>query len=67
VLATLYQRPLTQGRMAFEVLHRFIVEGVRPRSVYKLPPFIVLRSNLDLFVENSIVELDEHAPPAWVK
>jgi hypothetical protein len=35
--------------------------------VYKLPPFIVLRSNLDLFVENSIVELDVHAPPAWVK
>jgi hypothetical protein len=35
--------------------------------VYKLPPFIVLRSNLDLFVENSIVELDEHAPAASVK
>ena len=64
VLATLYQRPLTQGRMAFEVLHRFLVEGVRPRSVYKLPPFIVLRSNIDLFIENSIVELDDHAPPA---
>jgi LacI family transcriptional regulator len=64
VLATLYQRPLTQGRMALEVLHRFIVEGVRPRSVYKLPPYIVLRSNIDLVVENSIVELDDHAPPA---
>ena len=66
VLATLYQRPLTQGRMAFEVLHRFIVEGVRPRSVYKLPPYIVLRSNIDLFIENSIVELDDHAPAASV-
>jgi LacI family transcriptional regulator len=62
VLATLYQRPLTQGRMAFEVLHRFIVEGVRPRSVYKLPPYIVLRSNIDLFVENSVVELDDYGP-----
>jgi LacI family transcriptional regulator len=62
VLATLYQRPLTQGRMAFEVLHRFIVEGVRPRSVYKLPPYIVLRSNIDLFIENSVVELDDYGP-----
>jgi LacI family transcriptional regulator len=66
VLATLYQRPLTQGRMALEVLHRFLVEGVRPKSVYKLPPYIVLRSNIDLFVENSIVELDEHISPASV-
>ena len=66
VLATLYQRPLTQGRMALEALHRFIVEGVRPRSVYKLPPHIVLRSNIDLVIENSIVELDDHAPPALV-
>jgi len=62
VLATLYQRPLTQGRMAFEVLHRFIVEGIRPRSVYKLPPYIVLRSNIDLFIENSVVELDDYGP-----
>ena len=64
VLATLYQRPLTQGRMALEALHRFIVEGAHPKSVYKLPPYIVLRSNLDLFIENSIVDLDDHAPPA---
>jgi hypothetical protein len=64
VLATLYQRPLTQGRMALEALHRFIVEGVRPKSVYKLPPYIVLRSNIELFIENSIVELDDHPSPA---
>jgi LacI family transcriptional regulator len=53
VFATLYQRPLTQGRLAFEALHRFIVEGVRPKPVQKLPPYIVLRSNLELFIENS--------------
>ena len=64
VLATLYQRPLTQGRMALEALHRFIVEGVRPKSVYKLPPYIVLRSNIELFIENSIVELDDHPSSA---
>jgi LacI family transcriptional regulator len=53
VFATLYQRPLTQGRLAFEALHRFIVEGARPKPVQKLPPYIVLRSNLDVFIENS--------------
>ena len=53
VFATLYQRPLTQGRLAFEAMHRFIVEGARPKPVQKLPPFIVLRSNLDVFIENS--------------
>jgi len=53
VFATLYQRPLTQGRLAFEAMHRFIVEGVRPKPVQKLPPYIVLRSNLELFIESS--------------
>jgi LacI family transcriptional regulator, galactose operon repressor len=53
VFATLYQRPLTQGRLAFEAMHRFIVEGIRPKTVQKLPPYIVLRSNLELFIENS--------------
>jgi LacI family transcriptional regulator len=60
VFATLYQRPLTQGRLAFEAMHRFIVEGIRPKPVQKLPPYIVLRSNLELFIENS----PEFAPAA---
>jgi LacI family transcriptional regulator, galactose operon repressor len=53
VFATLHQRPLTQGRLAFEAMHRFIVEGTRPKAVRKLPPYIVLRSNLDVLIENS--------------
>jgi LacI family transcriptional regulator len=53
VFATLHQRPLTQGRLAFEAMHRFIVEGTRPKPVHKLPPYVVLRSNLDAFLENS--------------
>jgi LacI family transcriptional regulator len=70
VFATLYQRPLTQGRLAFEAMHRFIVEGVRPKPVQKLPPYIVLRSNLELFIENSPefdalnLALAAEAPPA---
>jgi LacI family transcriptional regulator len=49
VLATLNQRPFTQGRLAFEVLFRFLVEGIRPQTVTRLAPHIVLRSNLSLF------------------
>jgi LacI family transcriptional regulator len=62
VFATIYQRPFTQGSMAFEALHRFIVEGIRPRPVYRLPPYIVLRSNIDVFIDNAVVELDGHSP-----
>ena len=73
VFATLYQRPLTQGRLAFEAMHRFVVEGIRPKPVQKLPPYIVLRSNLDLFIENSpefdglSPSLAAQSPPATKK
>jgi LacI family transcriptional regulator len=73
VFATLDQRPLTQGRLAFEALHRFIVEGIRPKPVQKLPPYIVLRSNLDVFLESAPEydgrdpSLTAEAPPAAKK
>lgn len=51
VLATLDQRPFTQGKRAFEILFRFLVEGIRPQPVTRLAPHIVLRSNLALFSE----------------
>lgn len=49
VMATLYQRPLTQGRMAFETLARYLTVGTCPEQVTRLAPHIVLRSNLFLF------------------
>lgn len=49
VLATLHQRPFTQGKMAFETLARYLLHGLQPKVVTKLPPHIVLRSNLGLF------------------
>jgi LacI family transcriptional regulator len=51
VLATLYQRPEAQGRMAFEALYKFLVEGKCPPHRLKLNPHIVMRSNLDLFTD----------------
>ncbi|MGI8771171.1 MAG: LacI family DNA-binding transcriptional regulator [Acidobacteriaceae bacterium] len=49
VLATLYQRPYAQGKMAFETLLRHLLEKNKPGTVHRLAPHIVLRSNLSLF------------------
>lgn len=51
VLATLYQRPITQGRMAFQALYQFLVEGTCPPLRHRLPAHVIGRSNLDLFLE----------------
>jgi LacI family transcriptional regulator len=50
VFATLNQRPFSQGRTAFELLVRYLVDGSVPKPVTSLAPDIVLRSNLALFV-----------------
>jgi LacI family transcriptional regulator len=62
VLATIYQRPETQGRMAFEALHHFLVEGKCPPHRVKLNPHIVMRSNLELFLDRISVapQLNNH-------
>ena len=51
VIGTVYQRPKAQGRMAFQALYQFLVEGRCPPLRHRLPPHIVMRSNLDLFLE----------------
>ena len=51
ILATLYQRPFTQGKLAFETLCRYLVEGDQPEPITRLAPHIILRSNLPLFLE----------------
>jgi LacI family transcriptional regulator len=61
VLATVYQRPKTQGRMAFQALHQFLVQGTCPALRHRLPPHIVLRSNLDLFLEMLPADRDDAA------
>ena len=50
VFASLYQRPFTQGRMAFELLNRSLITGAQPERVIRRNPRIVLRSNHSLFV-----------------
>jgi LacI family transcriptional regulator len=51
VFATLYQRPKSQGRMAFHSLYQFLVQGNCPPFRRRIPPHLVLRSNLDVFLE----------------
>lgn len=50
VTATIYQRPRTQGLMAFRVLHEFLVEGDCPSFQVTLAPHLVMRGNLDFFL-----------------
>jgi LacI family transcriptional regulator len=49
VLATLHQRPFTQGKTALELLVRYLVDGTAPDPATRLAPHIVVRSNLALF------------------
>ncbi len=51
VFATIYQRPRTQGRMAFRVLREFLAEGECSSRQVTLPPHLVMRGNLDFFLE----------------
>jgi LacI family transcriptional regulator len=49
VAATIHQRPRTQGQLAFDVLRRYLVDGIRPAPLVQLSPHVVMRSNLHLF------------------
>jgi LacI family transcriptional regulator len=49
ILATLYQRPFTQGKTALELLLRYLIQGKSPDAITRLAPHILMRSNLCLF------------------
>jgi len=51
ILASIYQRPQAQGRIAFESLYFYVTENVVPSRICPLPPHFVMQSNLDLFLE----------------
>ena len=51
ILATLYQRPFTQGKIAFESLVTYLLEGGKSSPIVHLTPHIFFRSNLPLFTE----------------
>jgi len=63
VFATMYQRPMAQGRLAFQALYQFIVEGICPPLHHRLAPHVVMRSNLDLFVGRLPGEVEDSEAP----
>ena len=62
VAATMYQRPLSQGRLALEALYQFLHNGKCPSARIHVVPHVVMRSNLELFLERLPVDLE--ASPA---
>jgi LacI family transcriptional regulator len=67
VLATMHQRPVTQGRIAFEAIHQFLLEGKCPPAHIKLAPQIVIRSNVDLILARTSSELEEPGETGFVE
>lgn len=74
VAATVYQRPVNQGRLALQALYQFLRDGTRPAPRLRVVPHVVMRSNLDLFLERLPVDLetsagagDEERTPARVR
>jgi LacI family transcriptional regulator len=69
ILATIHQRPQTQGRLAFQALYQFLVEGQCPVPRIRVAPHIVMNSNLDLFLENMALEAEDQGDvsgePIW--
>jgi Transcriptional regulators len=67
VAATIYQRPRTQGRIAFRTLHEFVAEGHSPADPITLAPHLVMRGNLDFFLHRQSLEPDDEAKPQEVE
>lgn len=61
ILATMYQRPDTQGRLAFQALHRFLIEGHCPRPRIRVAPHVVMASNIDLFLDRIPLEAEQQS------
>jgi LacI family transcriptional regulator len=51
VAATLYQRPLAQGRLALRALYQYLLDGTCPAPRIAVAPHVVMRANLNLFLE----------------
>src|SRR4029434_4267135 len=50
VAATIYQRPRTQGRLAFQVLYNYLADGRTPHEHVTLVPHLVMRVILNYFL-----------------
>ena len=51
ILASLYQRPFTQGKTAFENLLSYLLKKSTTQATVRLAPHVIFRSNISLFFE----------------
>jgi LacI family transcriptional regulator len=56
VVATLYQRPRSQGQLALRLLHDFLVGGRCPSHQMRLAPHLIMKSNLSFFLQRMSLE-----------
>jgi LacI family transcriptional regulator len=66
VAATVYQRPLSQGRLALQALYQFLLNGTQPPPRLRAVPYLVMRSNLDLMLERLPIDSETIDPSAGV-
>jgi LacI family transcriptional regulator len=64
VAATVYQRPLTQGRVALQTLYQHLQHRRRPTANQRVVPYLVMRTNLDLVLERLLVDRGSDAAAA---
>ena len=51
ILASLYQRPFTQGKTAFENLLSYLLKKSTTQATVRLSPHVIFRSNISLFFD----------------
>jgi LacI family transcriptional regulator len=56
VAATIYQRPKTQGLMAFRALYEYLSEGQCASPQLTLAPHLVMRGNLEFFLQRESLD-----------
>jgi LacI family transcriptional regulator len=56
VAATIYQRPRAQGQLAFRMLHKVLVDRSTSHDELALAPHLVMRGNLDFFLQRQSQE-----------
>lgn len=59
VAATIYQRPRTQGRLAFRVMYDYIANARYPVRRITVAPYLVMRGNLESFSPRDPLEAKE--------
>lgn len=63
VAATIYQRPRAQGQLAFRMLHRALVNRASSFDQLALAPHLVMRGNLDFFLQRQSRESEARKLP----